>query len=121
MQLISGAAQASAATNWCHWCSASKADIRAGLNDSTGTDPLRFETTPKERLMPSLWTKPEDIFLDELHWRLRVYGVVLNEIEAKLFHKTDKVTAQARIKDEMVRCGISHFQWYSRMAPGVTL
>ena len=80
MQLISGAAQASAATNWCHWCSASKADIRAGLNDSTGTDPLRFETTPKERLMPSLWTKP----------RLRVYGVVLNEIEAKLFTRRTK-------------------------------
>ena len=118
MQLISGAAQASAASNWCHWCAATKTDIRNGQNASWPTELDRFKSTPGKRLLSRLWATPTQIFLDELHWRLRVYGVILNEIEAKVFHATDRDNAQTQIKAEMVRCGITHFEWYARIAPG---
>ena len=118
MQLISGAAQASAASNWCHWCAATKTDIRNGQNVPWPTDLDRFKSTPGKRLLSRLWATPTQIFLDELHWRLRVYGVILNEIEAKVFHATDRDNAQTQIKAEMVRCGITHFEWYARIAPG---
>ena len=118
MQLISGVAQANAPGNWCHWCAATKADIRDGLQSTSWvTDPLRFNSSPASRLMPKLWSNPSQLFLDELHWRLRVYGVILNEIEAKVFHNMEKDAGQAIIKAEMVRCGITHFTWFSRMAP----
>ena len=122
MTLLSGAEPASSSGEYCHFCMDRRADRRdIEKTSSRTTDPERFKHSKKPRLMANLWDSPLSMITDELHVRLRCCKMLLDAVEAEVFHRNSKATAQELILTSVIACGVSHFRWFDKAGGAVPI